>query len=162
MNEKLGLRIWEKLRHAKHKQNISPVLNQIEIEEILKTCQVQFLGARRERPKEAYEVWRIAPIGSAVIELVRLKRSTAYERHRHNYSKSTLQIACGEGHLVEGEGDFEPYVSGAVFEVPPRGPHGFFTIDETYFISLNDPAIAAHDGHVDIEFLDKRNLDYNP
>jgi quercetin dioxygenase-like cupin family protein len=151
MHEEIGSRVWRALADAS-----IPVLNSGEMEEVATKCELKRQGARPTAPPdERYEVWRIAQVGTAVVELVRLKYSAAYERHVHKNSDSTIQILKGEGHIIFGEGDFVRYRAGNIFDIPKGLAHGFFTIDETYFVSVNNPAIAKGDD-VDIVFLENR------
>ena len=133
-----------------------PVLDRNETEQILQYVSPEMYGARKNEHK--YEVRRLAKVGTAAIDFVKLDSHAAYESHAHEHSDSRIYITEGFGFLILGEGHsndevWHPYKPGDAFYVPRGTFHGFFTLWVTHFVSINDPEIRdSQTGHVDIKF----------
>lgn len=142
-----------------NKNSGTPILDQVETDQILQNVPATPQGAKKDKHK--YQVRRLAKVDTAAIDFVTLDGNAFYEPHAHEQSNSKIFINEGFGYLLlstqQEDEVWHPYKPGDSFYVSCRTFHGFFTASVTHFVSVNDPEIIdAATRAVDLKFRSPR------
>lgn len=96
---------------------------------------------------ERIEIHPLGVYNNTSMDLVRIEGY--YKPHIHQYSTARLHILKGSGIALLGD-EKRKYNCGDILDVPKGTPHGFETLEETIFLSLQNPPITNRDKKVDI------------